>query len=250
MDWSGFLKIGHRGAAGYKMENTTASFCEAVFFYGANALELDARITKDGQLVVFHDQTLSRLVGRTEKVRDLSYAELRQIPIGNDGWIPRLEDVLDMVGGAALLNIELKESGIGDKVLDLIRRYDLLDQVLISSFSRDESGEGPTSSTWQDLFWLKVKEPALRIALLSDKKEWAEASIVAALDNGACGRDNPFPIYALCLNKEVLDEAMTRKIREQTGCRILAWTANDPAEIRRLKLLPVDGIFSDYPDRL
>jgi len=248
MKRDGFLKIGHRGAAGYGAENTLASFGRAVYL-GANALELDVRAAQDGEIVVFHDSNLRRLAGRNEAVKDLAYEDLRRIPIGSGQAIPTLKQVLEIFGGSYLINIELKETGIASRVLRLIRECNLIDSVMVSAFAKDEN-RPDDSSTWQDLFWMKAQESGLKIALLAGSYQWMLNGINAAGDGGGLPRDNPFPIYALCLNGDLVGEATLRAIRGRTKCRVLVYTVNDPVMIQWYKEQGVDGIFSDFPDRL
>jgi len=239
------LKIGHRGAKGWEPENTLRSFHKAVA-WGVDMIEFDIRATKDGKIVVFHDARLERLTEAFGRLRDWTLAELEKLEVGGEE-IPALAKVFDTFRGRVGFNVELKETGIADEVLELIRHHQVVDSVLVSAFASGEAGENSTA-TWQDLFWMKVKEPNLKIALLAKSREWAEHAILAAHDNGIFARETPFPVYALNLHKDAVDAALMQRSREETSAKVLVWTVNRADEMKRLKDLGVEGIFSDYPD--
>lgn len=236
------LKIGHRGACGYQPENTMLSFSTAVAL-GADAIEFDVRRTKDNSLVVFHDPSVKRTTGDNRLVCDYSLSELQKLDAGKEERIPTLAKVCEVFGKKVILNIELKESGIADQALTIIEKYDLVSSVVLSAFARDENDPGD-SSNWTDLFWLKTKEKRLRIALLARKEEWANNALLAARTAGH------FPVYGLNFSSRVVSPALVKTAREETDCKLMVWTCNDLEEIQHFKKLGVDGIFSDYPDRL
>lgn len=236
-----FLKIGHRGARGRRPENTLAAFMYA-YAWRADAIEFDVRATKDGALVVFHDATLERLMpGCNGRIKDLTLEEIRQFRI-QDQTIPTLMEVCEQFGKDMMLNIELKESGLQDRVLEMVRGMKLTDSVIVSAFARDENNPG-SDSTWQDLFWIKTVEPRIRIALIAEQPEMMNAAIFAA-------RDTMFPIYSLNFSRKNLDAPMAQRVREETGAKLLVWTVNAEDEIKFFKRIGVDGIFSDYPELL
>src|SRR5207244_11566810 len=112
-----FERVGHRGAPRERTENTLPGFLLALD-RGADAVELDAHVTHDGEVVVHHDPTVKRQVIARTTWRDLS-----QIDLGNGDRIPRLREVLDAVGKRATVYIELKGIGIEDQVIDVAREF-------------------------------------------------------------------------------------------------------------------------------
>lgn len=141
------LIFAHRGSAGTHPENTMAAF-EAAVKAGAEGLEIDIHLTKDGVPVVIHDDTVDRTTNGTGRVKDYTLEELKKLDAGS--WfnanfegavIPTLEEVLHWMSPTSLLlNIELKSGvvryeGIEQKALDLVRKYDLMERVIFSSFN-------------------------------------------------------------------------------------------------------------------
>jgi len=126
-----FLKIGHRGARAYELENTLASFARAIEL-GANAIELDVRISKDERLVISHDDDLKKIYGKDVRIGEATLAELKQL---TENRIASLEEALSLIDGKTeKILVELKETGYEQNVLDLIREKNLEDRVIIVSF--------------------------------------------------------------------------------------------------------------------
>lgn len=230
-----FLKIWHRGASDYEPENTIRSFERAISL-GANAIEFDVRAAKDGEIVVIHDAHICRTTDGVGAVRDYTAKELKNFRVDYGEKIPTLEEVLEKFAGRAILNIELKEEGIGGRVIELIKKYKIVDSTILSAFSKDENDETPFSS-WIDLFWWKYKERRLKIGLIAKRLEWIWAAVAAAFDKN-------FPVYSLHFFHQNIGKNNVAKIKELTGCKVFSWTINDPEEINRLKWCGVDGIFS------
>jgi glycerophosphoryl diester phosphodiesterase len=143
------LIVGHRGAEALAPENTRAAF-QAGYEAGADLLELDVQLTRDGEAIVFHDFTLQPKLADPRWIRDLVWGELRDLDVGS--WygpafsgerIPRLVDVLDWARGRVALQVDLKhgfadpdDDGLEMTALDLIERMGVADQVVISSWDR------------------------------------------------------------------------------------------------------------------
>ena len=153
------LVWGHRGASGYAPENTMAAFEKAVEL-GADGIELDVQLTKDGELVVIHDETIDRVSDGSGWVKDYTYAKLikhnfnRTHPEYEHAQIPTLEEVYALIKPTDLtINVEIKTGvvfypEIEARVLDLTERMGLMERVIFSSFNhytiqknqRDQSG--------------------------------------------------------------------------------------------------------------
>ncbi len=136
----------HRGASGYYPENTMTSF-EGAIKQNADGIELDVHLSKDGYLIVCHDETLNRTTNGKGFIKQFDLYELKQLDAGS--WydkkykgekMPLLEEVIDLIKGTNMdLNIELKAGsifypGIEEKVLKMIEKYNIKEQVIISSF--------------------------------------------------------------------------------------------------------------------
>jgi glycerophosphoryl diester phosphodiesterase len=223
------LCIGHRGAAGHAPENTLASFERAIGM-GADWIELDVQMC-DGQVIVIHDETLERTTNGSGLVSEWSFGDLRGLDAGNGQRIPTLQEVLDLVNGRTGVNIELKGVGTSEPVVSLLRQIVSKpvwspDRFLLSSFSigqlraaRERDPAFPIGA----LFTLRSPIPVIRTALL-----------------GATSVHVP------------LSRATARLVRRahRRGLRVLVYTVNDREDIERMYTLGVDGVFSDYPDRV
>lgn len=237
------LNIAHRGASGYYPENTLIAFQQAVKM-GADMIELDVHLTKDGEVVVIHDEMLERTTNRKGYVRDYTLSELKKLDAGS--WyksefagerIPTLEEVLQNLKGKVQFNIEIKNGpvyyrGIEEKILTLLSKHDLKDQVVISSFDhrclkkiREMKPDLATGSL--------VKLGVLYVARLLRPEKIAQSV-------GATG---------LHLNKSYVTPDLVRRAR-QHGLRVLVWTVNEPAQMSYFIKMGVDGIVTNFPDRL
>ena len=136
--------VAHRGYSAAFSENTMTAFFEAEKA-GADGIELDVQLTKDGELVVIHDEKVDRTTSGSGYVKDFLYTELRKLNANKKGIkkepIPALTEVLEWLKGNELIcNIELKNGmfryeGMEEKVIELIRRYELSDRIILSSFN-------------------------------------------------------------------------------------------------------------------
>ena len=230
------LKIGHRGSAGTKPENSCAAFKEAIK-YKVDMIELDVRFTKDDKLVVFHDEDLNRICGSNEKVSELTLKELKKYDIGSHfsydyigEKIMTLQEVINLVGVKTGLNIEAKTNGknyeiFAVKIADLLISEGVEKRCVVTSFD------------YKFIKILKEMYPDISAGIIfendrnSDK--WKEI-----LED--CNADG------ICLEYTVLNEKYIKRCKE-SGYFLYVWTVNDSYEIKRLKKLKIDGIISDYP---
>jgi glycerophosphoryl diester phosphodiesterase len=227
----------HRGASAHAPENTLAAFKLAVD-QGADALEMDAKLTADGHVVLFHDQSLKRITGYKGNVGTLNLTELRQFDAGahfNNKFkgecIPTLDQVFESIGTACYYNLELTNYGsvtddLPIRVVSKAREYQLEDHILFSSFNP--------------------------IALLRTKRLLPESPIaLLALEgrSGAWARSRLGHLLSYqALHIDFKDA--TPKIVEVTHrrmCRLHTYTVNLATEIRRQIEMGVDGIFTDDP---
>lgn len=225
-----FIKIGHRGAMGYEPENTLLSFKKALEL-GVDAIELDVYVCKTGELVVIHDDKVDRTTNGGGYVMEKTFDELRKLDAGKGEKIPTLSEVLDLVNRKVKVNIELKGVGTAKPVSDLVKYYVgnkgwNFDDFIVSSFNHYELKEFSALSP-------NVKIGVLIVGIPLGFAEFAE-------------KLNAYSVN-LCvefINQEFVDDAHKR------GMKVFVWTVNDLDEIKRIKSLGVDGIFSNFPDRL
>ncbi len=235
------LKIGHRGAPGYprKGENTLASF-EKALSLGVDAIELDVRRSKDNRLVVIHDATIDRTTNGRELVSNLTYAELKTFDAGLGRYIPLLDEVLDVFGQRCLINIELKESGLIDRVASTV--LSKRTRVIISAFDTDDN-DLCSNSSWEELGSWAKKIPVALLATCKKICGMGTNEFIKAAKN----------IGAVAVNPEKLAVfSMPRLVNQAHANNLLlyVWTVNSPFGVRWLKFLGVDGIFSDRPEIL
>jgi len=130
------LKIGHRGAKAYEPENTLRSFTKAIEL-GVDAVELDARRTREGEVVVIHDAKVDKTTNGKGAVSDLTLNEIKQLVTDKGERIPTLDEALDFLDKKVKIVIELKETGLEEKVLGLIHGKGLEKNVIIVSFQEE-----------------------------------------------------------------------------------------------------------------
>ncbi len=220
----GLLKIGHRGARAYEPENTLRSFNRAIEL-GVDAVELDVRRTKDEEIVVIHNSDVNKTTDGSGSVSDFTLEEIKKFVTEKGEHIPTLEEVLELVGKRVKILVELKETGIEKRVLDLIGEKGLLDNVIIISFHENalkkirELNDKVTTG----LIYVRHKNP-----------------IQAALDLKA---KYLLPLYRFTHSANV------EKAHEK-GLKVIVWTINKAEEVAEYKKKGVDGIASDNPDIL
>ena len=222
--------IGHRGAKGHVAENTLASV-EKALELGVDGVEIDVFQISSGEVVVFHDLYLDRLTDSKGKVEDLTLESLKNLRVAGEYPIPLLEDVLELLDGRVLLNIELKGGGTAAAVHEILKNYIgksgwTREYLLISSFK------------WDELDTYRSLDPEMPIGVLT------EDSIEPAIEKAKA-------IKASAINADhhLLNETTVRKIR-RAGLEVWCWTVNDMADLERMFELKADAIITDYPDRL
>jgi len=228
-----FFIIAHRGASRAAPENTLAAMKKAIEF-GADYAELDACQTKDGAIVLMHDEELERTTGQKGMIWEYTLEELRKFEAGS--WfseefrgelIPTLQEVMHLVRGKMKLNIEIKvfghEPGIAHKVVDIIRTEDFENECMVTSFDRKTIEE------------VKNIAPELMTGFIFDEDY-----------QGNVFKGN---WDALSCDRQILDEELRKKAKH-SGKKIFVWTVNNPLEMKKLIDLKVDGLITDVPDVL
>jgi glycerophosphoryl diester phosphodiesterase len=247
------LVFGHRGASGERPENTLPSF-ELALEQGADVIETDVHLTRDGEVVVLHDADIARTTDGHGELSELTWAEAAALDAGfrftaSDGStpfrergirIPRLGDVLDRFPHAHF-NIELKRSDprLVRAVLDLLRKHRCEERTLLAAEHDDT----------MRLVRSAVVERGCRVAL------GASVGDVLGFVRAAVDRvPPPRGPMALQIPPEFVGRPLvTRELLAHAhayGVQVHVWTINDEAEMRRLLALGVDGVMSDFPGRL
>ena len=227
---SSYIKIGHRGAKGYIAENTIESFKKAIEL-GVDAIEIDVQLCKTGELVVFHDNRVDRLTNGSGLVAELDFEYLRSLDVGKGNNIPTLEETLDFIDNRLLVNIELKGIGPSKVTYDIIdfyirNKYWDKNNFLISSFNHIELAN------------IKKIDPEIKIGTLLSCIPSDYAAIAERMNAYSINLSIEF------INQDFIDDAHKR------GLKVFVYTVNYREDIAIFKSMGVDGIFSDFPDRL
>ena len=223
------LVIGHRGARGYEPENTIESLRAAISL-GASWVEVDVRAVH-GELLVFHDERLERTTNGVGRLEDLSIEELRRLDAGKGARIPLLAEVLDEIEGRAGLNIEMKGRYVPALLVPLLKERTASgrwkrEDLLISSFDHRE------------LYDLERLASNLPRGALMYGMPLSLAACATAVKADTVVADYRF------VDSDFIDDARER------GLKIFVYTVNDVEEIGGMISYGVDGIISDYPDRV
>ncbi|MBT8291661.1 MAG: glycerophosphodiester phosphodiesterase [Eudoraea sp.] len=224
------LNIGHRGAMGHETENTLASIQKALDL-NVDMIEIDVFKIASGEIVVFHDKKIDRLTNGSGDTESLNLDDLDNLTLNGDHKIPLLIEVLDLIDHKVSLNIELKGPGTSTGVIQIINSYMenkgwSLDDFLISSFN------------WEELKDMRTINKNIQIAVLTEANPLDAIAIAEELDAVAI---NP--------NYMSLTKANVSKIQSH-GLKIYTWTVNDAEQISKLKSYGVDGIITNYPERV
>ena len=224
---SKWLAFAHRGGVegGYS-ENTYEAIDHAISL-GYTYIELDVRVTKDGVVVVFHDEWLGRVTDMKGRINSLTWDELQEASVGEGQQIIRLEDLLERYPDV-MFNIDPKEDEVVDPLIQVLKKTNAINQVCVAAFSgkritRVRDALGPDLCTALgplDIFRLKL---ASKFGLFSDYKFKGDCVQV------------PVRRGITIIDKQFVDEAHKR------GLRVIAWTINDRREMEELLDLGIDG---------
>lgn len=231
------LVWGHRGASGYMPENTLPSFEKAIEL-GADGIELDIHKTKDGQIVVIHDELIDRTSNGKGFVKDYTLDELRKFnynathPECEKADIPTMCDVFELIKPTNLtINIELKTGiifydGIEADIIKMVDEYGMHDRVIYSSFNHYSV--------------MKVKEldPTAKTGFL-----YADGPIDMPSYGKKHGVDALHPALYNCQFPGFVEGA------HSLGLAINSWTINEPEHIHLACKFGLDAIITNYPDR-
>jgi glycerophosphoryl diester phosphodiesterase len=248
------LNVAHRGASGHAPEHTIPAYKLGQQMKG-DYIEIDLQMTKDGELIAMHDETLDRTTNGTGLVKDFTLAEIKQLDAGswfNEKYpqyaqpeyaglkVPTLQEVIETFGTGARYYIETKSPevypGMEEKLVEILNEYKLTgknvpsSKVIVQSFSADSLKivhEMDSTIPLVQLLW--YDQPAT----LTDEEleEYKSYSI------------------GLGMNYDTIDEAYVQKVR-QSGLLIHPYTVNETADMEKLLDWGVTGMFTNFPDRL
>lgn len=232
------LNYAHRGASGYYPENTMLAFEKAVEL-GCDGIETDVQLTSDGVLVLFHDELLDRTTNGKGFIAEKSYVEIEKLDAGIKRGkkfkglkIPTLDELLDFAKYKnIILNLELKNGVIDYKnlenlVIKKVYDYGLEDRVIISSFNH------------YSLLRCRAIDSTIKLGALYECRIYEPGKYASNL-----GVNAVHPAFY------TLNEETVREIKSNNIC-INTWTVNEEKYMKLLMKLGVDGIITNYPDKL
>ena len=226
------LRIGHRGSKGYVAENTYESISKAIQL-GVDGIEIDVFKCASGELVLFHDKDLKELTGESGLIENSTIKELEQFLILEKYKIPTLIDVLTRIEKPLFVNIELKGLNTAQATSKIIADLSKstswsLENFIVSSFN------------WGELEQFRSIDKNTPVGVLVSKS----MSINEAIEFG-----KQINAQAIHPNYKLLNNKTVKKIKNN-GFKIYSWTVNDKDDINFMKKLKVDGIISDYPEKI
>ncbi len=227
-----FVNYAHRGASAYAPENTLSAFYLGLIM-GADGIETDIRRSKDGHLVLFHDDTMERTAGISGGVEQYTLEELKKLLIfGQKGFVPdrlvTLEEFLYLFGYRDLtFAIEIKERGVEADMLEMIRRYKAADKCIFTSFD------------YEALVRLRQLDGQIRLGYLF--RDLNRENVEKAASIGCC---------QVCPHALSLDPLSVEKLRK-AGFSVRAWGITDEKIMEKCIRDGVDGGMTvNFPDKL
>ncbi|HDR7355099.1 glycerophosphodiester phosphodiesterase [Bacillus wiedmannii] len=240
--------IAHRGASAYAPEHTIAAYKLGKHLKG-DYIEIDLQMTKDGHLVAMHDETVNRTTNGTGLVKEHTLEEIKQLNTGSffdekhppvakkefeNANVPTLEEIIETFGHNANYYIETKSPdeypSMEEKLLEIIKHYGINDKVIIQSFSE---------ASLQKIHSLDVNIPLVQ--LLPYKKAAQLTELEMKKYKTYC--------IGLGMNYKYIDSAYVKRIKKH-GLEVHPFTVDNETDMKKLILWGVDGMFTNYPDRL
>lgn len=230
-DAKNVLVIGHRGASGYAPENTMVSY-KMAYDMGADMIELDIYMSKDGVPVIMHDNKVERTTDGDGDIQQMTLEQIKKLDAGSKfnkkfagEQVPTLEEVFAWASGKIPVNVEIKGEGCEKKLVELIKKYKMEKSVIVSSFNHE--------------YIKKVRKlaPEITIAALVGKVDDLKALV------NYCHPDAVNPSFNN-VTKKLVDEA------HAMGLKVYTYTVNDQLSMKQMIAAGVDGIFTNYSDVL
>ena len=219
------LRIGHRGAVGHAPENTLLSIRKAIAL-GVDMVELDVRGTKDGHCVLLHDGRVDRTTNGRGAVAEMTLDEVRRLDAGEGERIPTLGEALETANGRVGVILEIKSPGLAEAVAAAARQSGFTGRILYASFLH------------QELKGVRAVIPSANtMALLESGSSLAPPNLVGMRVSHV----------GLPLDPRIQNNVESF---HAAGFAVFVYTVNDPADIAGVKSLGVEGIISDFPERI
>jgi glycerophosphoryl diester phosphodiesterase len=240
------LIIGHRGASAVAPENTMAAFREAIAV-GADGIEFDVRLTRDGVPVVIHDSTLRRTGGLSLRIADLTWSEVAKVDVGSwfsrsfaNETVPSLAELFTLFqSNNSTLYLEMKcdspaeYAPLAEACCRMIGEFGLKERLMIECFQLPALRV--VREIDSDIKTVALFEPSLSPSVLSD-----QSMINKATDVGA---------VALALHHRLARRSLVEKAK-RAGLHVAIWTVDDPVWLERARTLNIDALITNHPAKL
>ncbi len=224
-----FVNYAHRGASEYAPENTMMAFYLGLWM-GANGIETDVQLTKDGVPVLFHDDTLERVTGESGSIQDYTYEELQAFHVSKNAHTDKIVKFEDFLRAFAFRDltfaIELKQKGTAKVVADLLRVFNMQTKTIVTSFD------------FEELCSMRAYAPEFKAGYLTS--EVTDSLLVKMREKG---------IGELCPKAEDITEEKVRNWKK-LGFSVRAWGVFDEELMRMAYEAGVDGMTVNFPDKL
>ena len=226
------IVVGHRGAMGHALENTIESVKKAIQL-NVDGIEIDVFKSKTGELIVYHDPFLSRLSNSNAFIEQISLDSIKKVELKGGLSIPTLNEVIDIIPEKIFLNIELKGSNTAFETNKVIIEY-------LKEFNLPPSKFIISSFRWDELKKFRDLNKDIPIAILVDSLYKIDNAIKLAKEINA---------IALNPNNKFITKKIVKKI-QSNNIKVFPYTINTRKNIKRMKLMGVDAIITDYPERI
>lgn len=220
------LKIAHRGASGYVVENSIESFKKAVELK-ADIIEFDIKTTKDNEIILMHDRDLERTSNGSGAIKNFTFDEIRKFRLKNGELIPTFLEAMEFIVKKCICKIDIKDSGISKRVIDTVRKFKVEDTVIITSDIYSVLSEIRELSKKVEIEVGGLKSN-ITIEEIINRAQNVEANIIGT-------------------HYTITGEELMKKSRKN-GLKVHVWTVNDKETIEKMKAIEVDGITSNYID--
>lgn len=224
-----FVNYAHRGASEYTPENTFLAFYTGMYME-ANGIETDVQMTKDGILVLFHDDTILRLTGESGAIQDYTLEELRRFTFTKNGLLDKIVTFEDFLKQFAFRDItfaiEIKQAGIEKEIADMMRKYDVCGKSVVTSFM------------FESLKEIKEYAPEIRVGWLKHGVDDQDIEKLKAI-----GGEEICPIVA-----ELTPDRVEKWHHE--GLNVRAWGVKNEEDMKYVYDCMADGMTCNFPDKL
>jgi len=224
-----FINYAHRGASEYMPENTLLSFYNGIAM-GANGIETDVRRVSDGTLILFHDDTLDRVTDGTGNVEEYSYPELLKFNVKKNEFYDKIVTFEEFLQKFAFRDltfaIELKGAGVEEETAELLRRHEMQEKTVVTSFKLD--------------YIKKFKEYA---------PEFSVGYLAKKIDDELIYELRKIGVQELCPRAKIITPELVKKWHSD-GFNVRAWGVDSEETMKKVYDSGVDGMTVNFPDKL